>query len=1170
MSLCQVVLDESVCQCQVVFDEPVCQCQGVLDEPVYQCQVVLDEPVCQCQVVFDEPLKDILHKFVSAHIKEHLQYVLENVTVDGGQQPRLDVPTRDVRAQLYARIGVKNAVHSTPHNGSSSSEDTDGESEDEDSEEEGEEADMLIPISQQGLIPHVDFTDLFDLLFVCNALSAPWRTLCAYAIHLHNPVLAVLAACYHGHSTIWCLCSWLHASLSEESDKTGLDRSIKEWTLEDLTELVRVILASCRVPLLHTAFTIFQPTCELLSFLEFYLSFMQHASEEKCMGHLVRFKEACEQKHHGCDDDSVPMSWVEDMVVTIIRYCLQHVSCVSSTHTLLTLLDRANVTCSFTVPVPPVGHLHRLHELTHDTPVTLNYAVLSDYAHPHYNAVCRHSLHQLLTHQLFDVAHQFADVTGLPSDHITIQQLHSELSALQTSDMWKQLETRVAFWRKCHQLMAKDHTPPLVAAVFYQDQATGLNDDVLLAQDQATVCPTHLERGYLYQLAYDWLSRDKDGATTTPDSEQMNKMFIQLWKCKIQDCIENGKNDNSRCHLFRQGHKERTVTQESLFRCIQTPTVASVSTVQLTQQEKAALDTLLGGLLDECHIADVIRVTSCFGHVSEDLDVVTSCMKLAIGTVCVSDLTPSVKKLLAVPRLHRRHTSTSMVALPRCISTVSIGTLAALNRESDDNSGDTILSTMQLLCLRCSHGKQCCTQIIVLYKIAKVLELSLLEVVDLEQFALLRRLLATEHAHKYVHAKSFITTSGLTDPQVAGFLCDGILSALQVHAGIVAPAMTSDGTSIPLLLGNPSKKQTCGIGELVQLCGSPSVMGQRLLDSGMALLSSSGDLSHKLLWVVVELLIYAHDCHTLACNMEGICAVLHGCRSVTTSLSLADEYNLMIHLLTGIGRFSEMTYVFDMLKQKHQFELLFRKGIEREDKLKVAILDYLKRSHPADTDTLTMVSLHYMLYRQIAQALEERAQGLLSTFSTKTLVNTPDVTSKLHKALQYLSDAAETYTKEQCLRHAEHCVKQARLVALQVHLLPTRAQVLHLSPEGVKAFVTTHHKFYEAYIVCCAYSDHNYWGDAVYQQVIERADSKYLSDLRAHVPLTGSLVEDVVERYRTTSAANMTVPVHMKKLLCCCPDIQTAYRLATELGFSDTVHDLLGGERGNYLQDIIM
>ena len=59
------------------------------------------------------------------------------------------------------------------------------------------------------------------------------------------------------------------------------------------------------------------------------------------------------------------------------------------------------------------------------------------------------------------------------------------------------------------------------------------------------------------------------------------------------------------------------------------------------------------------------------------------------------------------------------------------------------------------------------------------------------------------------------------------------------------PATTSDGATVPLLLGNPSKKQTCGIGELIQLCGSPSVMGQRLLDSALALMSSSRDASHK-------------------------------------------------------------------------------------------------------------------------------------------------------------------------------------------------------------------------------------------------------------------------------------------------------------------------------------
>ena len=31
-------------------------------------------------------------------------------------------------------------------------------------------------------------------------------------------------------------------------------------------------------------------------------------------------------------------------------------------------------------------------------------------------------------------------------------------------------------------------------------------------------------------------------------------------------------------------------------------------------------------------------------------------------------------------------------------------------------------------------------------------------------------------------------------------------------------------------------------------------------------------------------------------------------------------------MLINIGRYSEMTYVFETLKQNHQFELLFRKG----------------------------------------------------------------------------------------------------------------------------------------------------------------------------------------------------------------------------------------------------
>ena len=57
--------------------------------------------------------------------------------------------------------------------------------------------------------------------------------------------------------------------------------------------------------------------------------------------------------------------------------------------------------------------------------------------------------------------------------------------------------------------------------------------------------------------------------------------------------------------------------------------------------------------------------------------------------------------------------------------------------------------------------------------------------------------------------------------------------------------------------------------------------------------------------------------------------------------------------------------------------------------------------------------------------------------------------------------AARFCVKENCPRRAERCLHQARLVALQVHLLATGVCVIHLSPDRLRAFVLSHAKFYE-------------------------------------------------------------------------------------------------------------
>jgi len=53
--------------------------------------------------------------------------------------------------------------------------------------------------------------------------------------------------------------------------------------------------------------------------------------------------------------------------------------------------------------------------------------------------------------------------------------------------------------------------------------------------------------------------------------------------------------------------------------------------------------------------------------------------------------------------------------------------------------------------------------------------------------------------------------------------------------------------------------------------------------------------------------------------------------------------------------------------------------LAQENKLKVALLDYLRRQHPDDTDKYSMVAHHFSMYREIAQTLEETAMRQLAS-----------------------------------------------------------------------------------------------------------------------------------------------------------------------------------------------
>lgn len=101
-----------------------------------------------------------------------------------------------------------------------------------------------------------------------------------------------------------------------------------------------------------------------------------------------------------------------------------------------------------------------------------------------------------------------------------------------------------------------------------------------------------------------------------------------------------------------------------------------------------------------------------------------------------------------------------------------------------------------------------------------------------------------------------------------------------------------------------------------------------------------------------------------------------------------------MRLVTGVGRFTEMNYVFKILKEHDQFEFLLGKGLDKVPGLKMALLDFVKRYCPENKELLNIIALHFRLYYEIALTWENEAREIIN---------------------ELISDAKKENFKSQCL-----------------------------------------------------------------------------------------------------------------------------------------------------------
>lgn len=221
--------------------------------------------------------------------------------------------------------------------------------------------------------------------------------------------------------------------------------------------------------------------------------------------------------------------------------------------------------------------------------------------------------------------------------------------------------------------------------------------------------------------------------------------------------------------------------------------------------------------------------------------------------------------------------------------------------------------------------------------------------------------------------------------------------------------------------------------------------------------------------------------------MEGICLVLEHARHIAFLLNDLNHYSLLIRLLIGLQQYSEMLYVFDILFQSDQFDSFLTTISETNDeRLNTALFDYIKRHHPNDEHTFTSISMNLNMHHELAMMYRDAGEKLLKTSQFSQQSSSTDMSITLQSLLQYYSDGADTFYLAGCCRQSEQCLKQARLISLQLDFLqkPPILIILNLNPKQICELLPRFERCWYAFIIADAYSEHSMWPICLIEQFI--------------------------------------------------------------------------------------
>lgn len=205
---------------------------------------------------------------------------------------------------------------------------------------------------------------------------------------------------------------------------------------------------------------------------------------------------------------------------------------------------------------------------------------------------------------------------------------------------------------------------------------------------------------------------------------------------------------------------------------------------------------------------------------------------------------------------------------------------------------------------------------------------------------------------------------------------------------------------------------------------------------------------------------------------------------------------------------------------------------------------------------------------------------LISEGTSFTTIESEIEEESLNLSLISLVEAADRFLKAGSYKKFNDCERKAKLVALQIALLPYEIVIVNLKQSQLADVIIGFDSFADAYIVADFYEYHLAWRRALFKNVILEGKLIYLEDFCQKCDLSSSLVEELVLLYKqhikkqegkqpTNSNESAKSARAMRALLSKLANVELKCKIFTQLNFKDSKEELLQDAATRaHLQDI--